>query len=88
MVQIFLDKSGPSANGYMNECIVQKKLENKQKEWLMPPTFNIPSSFYVNLTHTRCALCTHSSTVAGWWGRQAIMKHVPQTPLALRKEAW
>jgi hypothetical protein len=21
----------------MNECIVQKNLENKQKEWLMPP---------------------------------------------------
>jgi hypothetical protein len=21
----------------MNECIVQKNLENKQKDWLMPP---------------------------------------------------
>jgi hypothetical protein len=21
----------------MNECFVQKNLENKQKEWLMPP---------------------------------------------------
>ncbi len=30
-------KSGPSANGCMNECIVRRNIENKQKEWLMPP---------------------------------------------------
>jgi len=29
--------SGPSANGCMNECIVRRNVENKQKERLMPP---------------------------------------------------
>jgi hypothetical protein len=31
------NKSGPSANECMNECIVRRNKENKQKEWLMPP---------------------------------------------------
>ncbi len=47
--ELWRNKSGPSAIGCMNECIVRKNVENKQKEWLMPPNL---FKFATRVNHT------------------------------------
>ncbi len=69
------NKSGPSANGWMNECIVRKNIENKQKEWLMLPNLFI---------YTRRSFALRSTTHS-WATQKKIMVIPAQTVTGIIK---